>query len=84
MVNYASSDGQAPSVICVKLGDRFEPNVHFFQADGRKGIKGEGCWSAGGILEIVFGEAESLPSLGNMTLKGFFGGVAVLAGVSVG
>ena len=29
LVTAASPDGKASSVICVNLGDRFDPNVHF-------------------------------------------------------
>ena len=28
--SYVISDGEAPSVICVNIGDWFEPNVNFF------------------------------------------------------
>ena len=29
LITSASADGEASSVICVNIGDRFNPNVHF-------------------------------------------------------
>ena len=42
LVTTASSDGEYPNVICVKLGYRFVPNVNFVRADVRKEVKREG------------------------------------------
>ena len=37
----AIPDGEASSVVCVNLGDRFDPNVNFIFAYGGKGIRHE-------------------------------------------
>ena len=36
LITAASADGEASSVICVNLGDRFDPNVHSFENMGRR------------------------------------------------
>ena len=70
-ITAAISDGEAPSVVCVELGDWFFPNVHFVLADGGKVIRLEGCWIVGRRLGIRFGGAVSLLILCKMTLYGF-------------
>ena len=78
------SDGEVSSVVCVKFGYWFVPNVHLVQADYVKGIRREGYWSVGGRSGIGFGGADDLPSLGKITLGSFIFQREVLGGVIIG
>ena len=70
-VATASSDGEASNFICLNLGYKFCPNVHFVRADGWKGINREGLCSVGGKVGLGFGGADALLILGNMNSVGF-------------
>ena len=77
-------DGEAPSVICVKLGDRFGPNIHVVRSDRWKGINRGVCRNVVRKLGLGFGGAYALLIMGEMALDGSVGGGVVLGGVSVG
>ena len=76
LVTAASSDGEAPNVICIYIGYRFGPNVHFVRSDRGEGIKIrlESLCSFVGRLGLGFGGSDALPGLGKMNLYGFFEG----------
>ena len=84
LITSAIPDEIVSSVVCVNLGYRFEPNVHFFLAYEEKGIRSEHLSSVGRRFGILFVGSDAFPSLGKMTLDDFIGGRSLLGRVREG